>query len=255
MAKIHELLAVQGNLQGQATKTLTDLKASLHSKRHLYEEVNEFFQPNEEGKPTEQIEVKSIQTTVQKEIKWISKHLTSALDVSYQVDVANTQAKADIVAEDGTIIAKDVPATFLLQLEKRVVEWQDLIDKIPTLDPAKGFKPDPAKGEGYYVARETSKNRTTKKAEVITLAPATDKHPAQAVLQNIDVPVGHIIRQEWSALITPAVKADLFDKAEVLLRAVKAARAKANNVEIDTKGLKIGQNLLDFVFKPLHETA
>ena len=48
MTKLHELLAVQGNLSGQATKKRTDLTATFEKKRHLFEETRKTFTPNEE---------------------------------------------------------------------------------------------------------------------------------------------------------------------------------------------------------------
>jgi hypothetical protein len=159
-----------------------------------------------------------------------------------------------VVTEDNEILLKAVPATTLLQLEKRVAEWKDLIQSIPTLDPAKGFKADAARGRGYYQARDVTKPRTKKEPQVITLAPATKEHPAQTQLISIDKPIGTILEQEWSSLITPATKADLLDRVETLLRAVAKARSKANDHSIDVSDKKIGANLLDFVFKPL-ETA
>lgn len=250
MPKLHQLLAVHDNVKGQATKTLNDLKGTLHGKRHLFEEVHKEFQPTVDGLTTEVIEQKDIQTTVLAEIKWVTKHLSKAVDVGYQVDIGNLTAKADIKLEDGTIIAKDVPATSLLQLEKRVSEWHDLIAAIPTLDPAKGFALDTARGEGIYKAREVRKDKTRKEDKVITLAPPTDKHPAQVALKTIDAPVGHIIEQEWSSLITPAKKAELLEQAETLRNAIKDARSRANEQLVDD-GLKIGNTLLEFVFKPL----
>ena len=251
MSKLHELLAVQSNLNGQASKLRSELSATFEKKRHLFEETRKTFTPNGEGAVPVVEEQKDIQSSVVDEIKWISKHLSKALDVAYQVDLANTEAKADVVLESGEIILKAIPATTLLQLEKRVIEWKDLIGAIPTLDPAKGFKLDADRGVGIYKAREVVKTRTQKQPEVIQIAKATDKHPEQAQLITVDKPVGKILEQEWSSLITPAIKADLLDQAETLYRAVAKARAKANEQSIEVAGHKIGETLLDFVFKPL----
>jgi len=252
MAKVHELLAVQGNLTGQANKKRADLMETFEKKRHLFEETRKTFMPSgEEGGAATVEEQKDIQTTVANEIEWLVKSVAKAVDVAYQVDLANTEAKADVVTEDGVMLLKAVPATTLLQLEKRVAEWKDLIMTIPTLDPAKGFQPDAARGKGYYRARDVQKTRTKKVNDVITLAPPTDKHPAQVQLVQVDKPIGTILEQEWSSRITPATKADLLDRVETLYRAVTKARSKANEHAIETNDKKIGAELLDFVFQPL----
>lgn len=251
MPKIHELLAVQENLKGQATKVMGDLKATFTNKPHLFEEARTTFEPSTEGGKTETIEHKTIQTTVPKEIEWASKHLAKAIDIGYQVDVANGKTAADVITESGETLLKDIPATALLQLEHRLVDIKELVQSIKTLDPAKGFEPDPSRGDHIYKAREVRKTKTQKEDKVITLAPPTDKHPAQAVLKTYDLPVGHLLEQEWSGLITPAQKSDLLDQVEIVIRAVKSARGKANNLEIETKDLKIGNTLLEYIFKPL----
>jgi hypothetical protein len=251
MTKLHELLAVQSSLSGQASKVRQELAVTFEKKRHLFEERRKSFRSNEEGVPVAVEEQQDIQTTVASEIEWISNHLAKAVDVAYQVDLANTEAKADVVTEDGETLVKDLPATTLLQLEKRVAEWKELIVAIPTLDPAKGFKPDEMRGLGFWKARDVTKPRTKKEKKPLVLYPATDKHPAQTQVLDVDTVTGTILEQEWSALITPTMKAELLDRVETLYRAVTKARSKANDHSVDTAGKKIGETLLDFVFKPL----
>jgi hypothetical protein len=247
--KLHELLAVETNLENQANKCRTDLAETFAKKRHLFEEKRLLFTPLEEGKPA-QVEAQSeMASTVAKELTWIQGHMIKALDASYQVADANTRARADIILDDdkGTILAKGIPATALLELEKRCVEVQQLIAAIPTLDPAKGFKPDKQRGEGIYVAREVVKTRTQKQPKVIVKYDATKEHPAQTELFSVDAPIGRIEEQEWSALITPGEKSELLDRIEMLTRAVRRARSRANDTEVDLTQ-KIGKALLNFVF-------
>lgn len=254
MAKLHELLAVKENLDNQATKCRTELMSTFDKKRHHFEETRTNFTPDGEGAKTVTEAQKDIQTTISKEVEWISKILAKALDINYQIDMANTLAKADVILEDGTTLLKAVPATNLLQLERRMAEIKALVDQIPTLDPAKGFKLDTQKGKGIYKAREVTKARTKKENKVLVLYQATEKHPAQTQLVSEDVKVGTILEQEWSALITPGTKADILERVEELARAVKKARAKANEHEMDVTGNRIGQKMLDYVFEPLSKS-
>jgi hypothetical protein len=251
MTKMHELLAVQTNLNGQATKTRTGLMDTFRTKRHLFEKKVKAFQPLGEGADLTIEEQSDIQTTVPKEIEWLKGHLVKQIDVGLRVDVGNRIAEADVVDEEDTKILAKMPATTLLWLEKRVQEVKELIEAIHTLDPAKGFTEDRDAGVGYWKAREVKKERTKKKKVVIVKYDAVDKHPAQTELVDEDVVVGTIREQEWSALITPAMKAELLNRAEMLIRAVAKARSKANEQEVDIKDAKIGDVLLDYVFKPL----
>lgn len=247
MTKLHELLAVESNLENQAAKCRSDLSATFEKKRHLFEEKRVTFTPAGEGAQSVTETQSDIQSNVKKELNWIQGHLAKALDASYQVAEANTQARADVVLEDAeqTILLTGVPATALLELEKRVAEISALIAAVPTLDPAKGFTIDTARN--LYVARTVNKTRTRKEKKVFIKYEATKEHPAQTELLDQDVVIGAIQEQEWSGLITPAEKAELINRVEIVARAVRRARSRANDVAIDSKA-KIGSKLLDYIF-------
>jgi len=251
MAKLHELLAVSTNQENQANKTRADLMTTFGNKRHLFEQKLVTFKSNEEGIAPVTEAQSDIQSTVQKELTWISSILSKDIDIGHQIDIANTEAKADIVTEDGDTLAESVPATSLLQLEKHLQKFHELLVTVPTLDPAKGFTQDTNRESGIFRAREVLKNRTKKVNKPLVLYPATEKHPAQTQLVTEDVAVGTIQEQEWSALLTPAQKGDLIERCEVLLRAVKKARARANELDLDVTKYRIGKKLLEFVLEPL----
>lgn len=245
--KLHEILAVEGPLKSQADKTRGELAATFEKKRHHFAEKTVTFAPKAEGEPTVREEQLDLQTTVRGELKWITGIWSKALDAAYQIDLANTEARADVTLEDGTILFSALPATSLLQLEKRAEEIRELISTIPTLDPAKGFTLDAARGKHIYKARETQTTRTKKTMQALVLYEATKEHPAQVKEMSVDVPVGTLQIQEWSGLITTADKGDMLDRAEQVKRAIKAARSRANNVEVDTSKT-IGEKLLNYVF-------
>ncbi len=251
MGKLHELLAVNSNLDGQVNKVVTDLTGVFTGKRHLFEEKTVTFQPLQEGAPAVPESRSDIQTTVAKELGLAFATVAKGIDLGYQIDTANTTAVADIVTEDGDVLLKGAPATFLLQLEKRLAAVTNLIGAIPTLDPAKAFSADTNKGPGIYIAREVLKNRTKKVKKVLQAAPATDKHPAQVAVYDDDEVIGTIREQEWSSMVTPATKAALLDRCEILQRAVKKARSRANDTEATQVGNKIGGTLLAWITKPL----
>lgn len=249
--KLHELLAVEGNLENQAAKVTAELKASFEKKRHLFEEKTVVFTPNGEGQ-NQVVEAQSnIQTTVLKELELLTPFLAKSFDASYRVSEANTVARADVVLDldNGAVtLLTGVPATTLLELEKRLNDITNLVNAIPTLDPAKGFNPDSQKGLGYYQARKINKTRTKKEKVVLVKYQATKEHPAQTELIDQDIPVGTVQEQEWSGLITPSEKSDLLSRVETLARAVRQARSRANEVEVDTSK-KIANKLLNFIFQ------
>jgi hypothetical protein len=247
--KMHELLAVNDDLKGQATKTRGDLISTFNNKSHLFRKKVVTFRPNTEGATPITEAQSDIQTTLSKEIDWVNQYIAKAMDAGYQIDIGNTHAKADLTVGDVTI--KDVPATYLLQLEKHLVQVRELAVAIPTLDPAQGFNPDSASGKGIWKAREVVKERTKKEKKVLTLAQATDKHPAQVQVYDADVPTGTLLEQEWSALTTPALKSEVLSRCDTMIQAVKKARSRANAHEVDVTTAHVGKQLLDYVFAPL----
>ncbi len=245
--KLHELLAVETSLTNQANKCRSELGSTFEKKRHLFESKKSVFTPVEDG-AAQQVEQQSdIQSTILKEIDWLKPFLVNSIDACYRISETNMTARADIELEDGTKVAQNVPATTLLELEKRLTEIQTLVTSIPTLDPAKSFTEDVQAGKGLYQARPITKVRTKKTKKVLIKYPADEHHPAQTELIDEDVKTGTIQEQEWSGLIAPAQKAEYINRVEQLTRAVRAARSRANNTDVD-KTKKIGDQLLSYIF-------
>ena len=248
MAKLHELLAVESNLRTQADSCRVDLMNTFEKKTNHFKEVVVSFQPIEEGNPPTIESQLKLQTTVTRELDWIGEKIAKAINISHAIDIANTLAKADVVLDNGRVLLENVPATSLLQLEKRVREVHSLVQGIPTLDPSKNFQVDDSMGHGIYRARDDSRPRTKKSFSYIVMVPPTDRHPAQVKELMEDAVVGHTTSQEWSSLITVGEKASMLDRVEEILRAVKKARARANEVEVDVKEAQIGWSILGYIF-------
>jgi hypothetical protein len=246
--KLYELLAIEGQLKDQVAKTRADLRATFEKKRHLFEQKLKTFTPNVEGATGTVEEESSIQSTAASELRWIAGIWAGAMDSSFQIAHGNTKANADVELDDGTTLLRDVPATALLELEKRAGELLDLIAAVPTLDPAKGFDLDPSREGGIYRARDVRKTRTHKVQEALVLLQPTAEHPGQAQMITVDKPIGTILEQEWSGLITPATKAGLLERVERLRRAFKAALQRANAVELGDARPRCGQAIFDYVF-------
>lgn len=249
--KVHVLLAIASNIATQAQTTRTDLIKTFGSKQHHFsEKITTLFSKEEGVAPKTEIE-RSIQTTVKDELQAISKILARAIDSGNNIDVANTMSYGDIMLDDGTVLASHIPATSLLQLEHRLKDFHDLLLVTPTLDPTKGYELDAKKPAGIYKAREVRKDKTRKDKVYITVAAPTNQHPAQVKEDVKDIVVGEWLEQEWCSMITPAMKSTLLSRCEDLTRAVKRARARANDTEIETGSNSIGLTLLGHILKPL----
>src|SRR3990167_696326 len=230
--KLFEIIVTEGMHKAQAHATRTDLQNTFEKKRHLFEKKIVTFTPAEEGAATVVETQSDIQTNVASELRWIAGIWSKALDASYQVAEGNTAARADVVLDNGTVLLENMPATALLELDKRAGDIFDLLKTVPTLDPAKGFHPDPDQGQNIFVAREVRKTRTKKVQQPLVKYAATEQHPAQVDVISIDIPAGQVKEQEWSGMITPARKGELLERAEEVRRAIKAALHRANATEM-----------------------
>lgn len=246
MPKLHELLAIEGSLEKQADKVRNDLIDTFNKKRHLFEEKRVNFISSVEGIPNSLETQSDAQTSVKKEFTLLQSFIVKAIDASYQIAEANTKARADIVLDNGSVLVANVPATSLLELEKRMSEIHSLISAVPTLDPAKGFSFDNVRN--LYKARSVVKTRTRKERHVLIKYEATPQHPAQTEAYDKDVPIGTLEEQEWSGLLTPTEKSVLINRVEEIVRAVRRARSRANETEID-QSKKIAANLLSYIFQ------
>ncbi len=249
MSKLHELLAVESSLRQQGEACRRDLMNTFEKKKAHFQEVIVTFTPKEENAPSVVESKMGLQSTIEKELDWVGEKLVKAMDCAHQIDEANMVARQDVVLDNGVIILKSVPATSLLQLEKRLKELQEFAMTIPTLDPTKGFEPDEARGAGIYKARDVNKKRTHKVQEFEVVVAPTKEHPAQVKERMRDIETGDILQQEWSSLLTVSQKGDIIDRIEDLVRAVKSARSRANEQEVAVSQNKIAQHLLDYAFK------
>jgi len=169
--------------------------------------------------------------------------LTRLLDVTATKDWANTAARAD-VAVDGRTILADVPVTYLLFLEKQLVDLRTFIGKLPVLDAAESWTFDEAQDCYATGAVETTKTRKVPRNHV--KAEATKEHPAQVEVYYEDVTVGWWRTVKFSGALPATRVHELLARVERLQEAVKFAREAANAAEVTDR--HVGRAVLDYVF-------
>lgn len=246
--RLHELLAIRTSLEQQAGTTTNGLATTFEKKQHLFTGRIKTFTPFAEDSQVRVEEQVDIQTSVISELAWLKGHVTPWIDNILHIATGNTRASADIILDNGDVIALDVPASALLDYERLIDGLRQFALKIPTLDPAKSFILDTGAGENRYAARIVQETRKEKQHKIYTLAPATDRHPAQAQMLDEDIPTGTITKQEWSSMITPARKAAILARIEELARAVKSARMRANTTPVDVSQ-HVGEAMYRHIFE------
>lgn len=243
MGRLHEVLAVEGGLKATADKIIKEAADTFTKKRGHFLGQHRSYEIIEEGSLQYADESKKLETTVNQKLDYVKNHFTKALDATFQKEVTNTGAKADIIV-DGTTIAKDIPATYLLHLETKFKELRMMYDVIPTLDPGKDWKRDDTQ-ENVYVSSDTEQYKTEKVVKPLLLHPATKEFPAQVDKISMDKYVGKWKTKNWSGALSPLQKSQLIGKIDRLVRAIKQARMRANNAEVAQ--LEIGKTLIDFI--------
>jgi hypothetical protein len=243
MGKLHEVLAVEGEVKTTATAILAETLATLAKKHDHFEGQTRKYAPSVDGGETFPDENKEMVTTVKDKLEYATKHLVRDLDVKYQKEAANTHAKADLEI-NGKVLVKDVPATFLLTLEQKLKEIKQAYLAIPTLEPGEHWIKD-TQNKNTYVADVKYSHRTNKVLKPVVLYPHTDKHPAQIDKIMVDERVGTWATTKYSGKLAPIEKADFLERIDQLIGAVKKARCRAN--EVEAPSLQVGQKLFDFI--------
>jgi hypothetical protein len=244
MAKMHELLAAEANLQGlwngireETLKVFDrpDAFTKLVTTKKHFEESNSHLDVTE---------TKDLTTTVKDRLSYaLTGAFVKHTDLQLQKDATNADAKADLVVGQ-TVIAKDIPATTLLHLEKELAQVRQMILKVPTLQAGPVWQKD--ENTGLYATAEAKVTFTTKKTvRPIVLVPATEHHPAQVDKVSEDIPIAKIEKHEWSGMLSSVEKAELLGRVDALLVATKKARQRANNVEV--KKVRMGRSIADFI--------
>lgn len=242
--KLHQILAVEADIRNQATKDLTEIYHAIQ-KADLVTGLFKEYRPIRDGDTKLPSERKALQVRVTEKLKEAVAIMERQFDVTATRDVSNCGARADIVLDDGTVLAKDLPSMYLLWLEKKLEELHAVVMKMPTL-PA-DMEWDRDENQNCWKNRhEITSHRTEKEEAALVLLQPTKEHPGQAQKIVKDNVVGYWTTHLYSGALTVPQAKSLKERVESLAKAVKMAREKANQVEIaDTK---VGGALLKYVF-------
>ena len=245
LAKLHELLAVEGDLEGEKTKILEEAKVSFTKKPELFTGFNKGLRMFDDSRSNENAEEsRKVDSTIKEKLEYVKTSVVRYWDACLQKEATNQLAKSDIEV-NGVTIAKDVPATFLLKLESELKKYREILETVPTHASGHEWTASPDLGEGIYSAKKDDSFKTEKKPVHKVLYEATDKHPAQIEKWTEDVKVGKYEHRLFSGMVSPAEKSLMIGKVDKLLRAVKQARQRANTQEVDKR--TIGEEVFAYL--------
>lgn len=240
--KLHEVLAAEKTVIAARTKLLEETRNKFSKPENFFSGHATTLKSTEDttGKPQllamerEGSSQKAVPTNVKDTMEYFLKFWGKAEDLLYQKNLSNQSANADVYFR-GAVLLENVPIDELMGLETRLTELRGLFTLIPTRDASKEWVPDENKGAGFYKtpAPDVS-SKTAKTIDFITLAPATDKHPAQVKEFSKDIIVGSIEKVYFTGAATAAQKAELLDVTDELIVEVRQARQRANAIDAQT---------------------
>lgn len=230
-SKLNQWLAVSKGVQARAKDTITAAYHVLQKPVPL-SGISRTYQPRNEDGDTFPEEHTLVQVTAEGLLADVTASLTELFDVTATKEWANCDAKADVVVDGVTLLAA-VPVTYLLFLEKQLVDLRAFVAKMPVLDPAETWTRDPATGS--WVTEPAETNRTQKVPFNHVKAEATEKHPAQVEVMYTDVVVGTWTKRSFSGAMPAARVQELTDRVDRLAAAVKFAREEANMLETEKR--------------------
>jgi len=239
--KLHQIIAVEKGIKSRVTKFMTEAYHTFQ-RPMLFEGFTKTYQKIDEDGEDLPDEKRLITAQAEELLREVAEQATEYFDVVARKDIANGNAKADVVV-DGETILQDVPSTHLIFLEKQLTDLSTAIDSIPTLDPAVSWKLD--EGSGVFKSDEQKTAKKAKVQEAIVLYDATPEHPAQTQLISKDKTVGYWSTVKQSGAITANRKKVLQKRVQTLIKAVKFARESANEAEVPNK--EIGKKIFDYL--------
>lgn len=242
MTKLNQLIAVEKGVKSHANKAWTEIYHVLQ-KDVLLNGIARTYSPKDDDGDTLPPESTLVQVKVTDQIEKVKSEVARMFDITLSKDATNCSARADIVV-DGTTLLADVPVTYLLFLEKQLVDLQTFVSKLPTLDPAFEWSYDA--NRGVYATEPVGTTRTKKVPRNWVKAEATDKHPAQVEVYHEDVIVGTWNTTRFSGAVPADKVRELSARVMKLQQAVKQAREEANSVEVTDR--EAGATILGYVF-------
>jgi hypothetical protein len=241
MPKLNQIIAVEKGIKSRSFQELTEAHHALQ-KPTLLSGISRTYRPKDEEGEQLPPESTRVQAKAEEVLRETAAILTKLFDVTAIKDLANCVAKADVLI-DGRAILKNVPITYLLFLEKQLVDVHTFVRKLPVLDASESWEFDASADCWATDAVQTVRTKKIPRNHV--KAEATEKHPAQVDVYYEDVTVGYWRTLKFSGAMPAKRVNELLERVEKLQQAVKFAREEANNIE--TTEQKIGEALFGYI--------
>ena len=241
MPKLNQIIAVEKSVKSRSFQELTEAHQALQ-KPALLAGISRTYRPKDEEGEQLPPESTRVQAKAEEIVGRTAQIMGNLFDVTATKDWANTEARADIVIGERVLLA-GVPVSYLLFLEKQLVDLYTFVRKLPVLDASESWSFDPS--ADAYATEAVQTVRTKKIPRNHVKAEATEKHPAQVEVYYEDVTVGYWRTLKFSGAL-PAVRVnELLERVQKLQQAVKFAREEANAQDVTDR--KVGERVFAYL--------
>ena len=227
MSKLNQIIAVEKSVKSEAHKSASTVYKQVQ-KPALFDGFVKNWRPSEDSGEERPPESKRVQIRAQEALDLLRESFSELIDITAQKDYANCGATADVVVAGRTIVA-GAPVTYLLFLEKYLIDIRAFLSHLPVL--SEDEKWELREATGLYESEPLTTQSTKKVQKPIVLYDATERHPAQTQLVSQDVIVGHWETIKQSGAMSRDQKKLYLTRVDTLLKAVKFAREEANAVD------------------------
>jgi hypothetical protein len=245
---LNQIIAVRTGVKGDNEKKLTR-NYHLLQRPELLAGMARTYTPRDDEGFRYPDETTNVQVKVEAILRDVADDLTQLFDVTAALDWTNQYAKADVVLLGGdqpVVLLANVPVSYLMFLEKQLVNLETLVRKLPVLPSTDNWTFDQA--TDVYKSDPVGTVKTAKVRRNHVLAQATDRHPAQVESYTEDVPVGTWLTVKFSGALPASRVNKMLARIIALAQAVKYAREQANMEQVRTTNP--GRKVFDYLFAP-----
>lgn len=242
MARLNQIIAIEKGIKSKSLQELAEAQKAL-SKPALLSGISRTYRPKDEDGEQLPPEWKKVEVKAEEIVRQTTAVLTKLFDITATKDWTNCRARADVVV-DGQTLLTQVPVSYLLFLEKELVDIQAFVKKLPVLDTSETWSFDA--GADCWVTEPVQTLKTFKTPRNHVKAEATEHHPAQVEVYYEDVTIGYWRTVKFSGALPAQRVNELLARLEKLSQAVKFAREEANNTEVEEQ--RVGDRVFQYLF-------
>jgi hypothetical protein len=240
--RMNQVIAITNGEKSRKQKVLSKVYQELQHST-LFEGFTKRYAPLDEEGERLPSEDKKVQMTVQQATKEAIEVMENMFNIVAMQDLGNCAANASVIVDDTTIL-KDVPATYLIFLEKQLIDIEVFVNSFPVLDPAEDW--EWSDKTACYESKPKESHRTKKIQDVLVKYAATKEHPAQTELITKDILTGYWTTIKFSGNIKKTDKDAILERVRKISKAVKVAREEANNIAVEHS--TFGTDILNYIF-------